>query len=82
MAGRSPGGWGPILEDLVERRRAARAMGGEERLARHGAGGKLTARARVDYLLDPGTFRELGTLVGTVPADAIVAGSGRSPAGR
>ena len=72
-----PGGWGPILDDLVERRRAARAMGGDERLARHQAGGKLTARARVDYLLDPGTFRELGTLVGAVPADAIVAGSGR-----
>jgi acetyl-CoA carboxylase carboxyltransferase component len=72
-----PGGWGPILDDLVERRRAARAMGGDERLARHGASGKLTARARVDYLLDPGTFRELGTLVGAVPADAIVAGSGQ-----
>src|SRR5947209_4558411 len=72
-----PGGWGPILDDLVERRRAARAMGGDERLARHQASGKLTARGRVEYLLDPGTFRELGTLVGTVPADAIVAGSGR-----
>ena len=37
MAEDLPGGWGPILDDLVERRRAARAMGGDERLARHQA---------------------------------------------
>jgi acetyl-CoA carboxylase carboxyltransferase component len=52
-------------------------MGGDERLARHRAASKLDARARVDHLLDPGSFRELGTLVGAVPADAIVAGAGR-----
>jgi acetyl-CoA carboxylase carboxyltransferase component len=52
-------------------------MGGEERLAKHRAAGKLDARARVDALVDPGTFRELGTLVGgEVPADGVVAGSG------
>ena len=42
-----------------------------------GPAASSTARARVDYLLDPGSFRELGTLVGDVPADAIVAGSGQ-----
>ena len=53
-------------------------MGGPDRLARHGDGGALDARARIDRLVDPGTFRELGTLVGgDVAADAIVAGSGR-----
>ena len=72
-----PGGWGDTLADLAARRTAARAMGGEERLAKHRAAGKLDARARVEYLLDPGTFREMGTLGGDVPADAIVAGSGR-----
>jgi acetyl-CoA carboxylase carboxyltransferase component len=51
-------------------------MGGDERLARHRASSKLDARARVEHLLDPGSFRELGTLVGSVPADAIVAGAG------
>jgi acetyl-CoA carboxylase carboxyltransferase component len=51
-------------------------MGGDDRLARHRAAGKLDARARVAELLDPGSFRELGTLVGDVPADAVVAGSG------
>jgi len=71
-------GWEATLADLAARRSAARAMGGEERLAKHRGRGKLDARARVDHLLDPGTFRELGTLVGgEVPADGIVAGSGR-----
>jgi acetyl-CoA carboxylase carboxyltransferase component len=70
--------WAATLEDLGRRRSAARAMGGEERLARHRASGKLDARARIDHLLDEGSFRELGTLVGSPddPADAVVTGSG------
>jgi acetyl-CoA carboxylase carboxyltransferase component len=71
-----PNGWGPTLADLRDRRLAARVMGGEERLARHRGAGKLDARARVETLLDPGSFVEIGTLVGDVPADALVAGSG------
>ncbi len=71
-----PNGWGPTLADLDNRRTAARVMGGDERLARHRAAGKLDARARVECLLDPGSFQEIGTLVGEVPADALVAGSG------
>lgn len=59
-------------------------MGGPERLARQRAGGRLDARARVEALLDPGTFVELGALVGSVtrgvtppaPADALVGGHG------
>lgn len=72
-----PGGWGPALQDLAERRLAARAMGGEDRLAKRRAKGLLDARERIDHLLDPGSFRELGTLVGDVPGDGIVAGAGR-----
>ena len=72
-----PGGWGETLGDLATRRTEARAMGGDERLAKHHGAGKLDARARVEYLLDPGSFREIGTLAGDVPADAIIAGSGR-----
>jgi acetyl-CoA carboxylase carboxyltransferase component len=76
--------WKPLLEDLEQRRAAARAMGGPERLERQRAGGRLDARARVDHLLDPGSFVELGTLVGSVhrgvappaPADGLVAGHG------
>jgi methylmalonyl-CoA decarboxylase subunit alpha len=71
--------WKDSLEDLEDRRRVARAMGGAERLAKHHAAGKLDARARIDHLLDRGSFQELGTLVGGAdsPADAIVMGSGR-----
>lgn len=69
--------WSETLADLAERRARSRAMGGEDRLGRHRASGKLDARARVDRLLDPGTFREIGTLVGgDVPSDGIVAGTG------
>ena len=54
-------------------------MGGDERLGKHRDAGKLDARARVATLLDPGSFHELGTLVGgeEAPADAVVTGSGR-----
>ena len=77
-------GWDPALDDLAERRLVSRAMGGDERLTKHRAAGKLDARARIAHLLDPGSFQELGTLVGgaEAPADAIVMGSGASTAGR
>ncbi len=72
-------GWDGALADLEKRRAESRAMGGEERLAKHRAAGKLDARSRLDHLLDSGSFLELGTLVGGAedPADAIVMGSGR-----
>jgi acetyl-CoA carboxylase carboxyltransferase component len=71
--------WKGTLADLDDRRSAGRSMGGEARLAKHHGQGKLDARARVDTLLDPGSFHELGTLAGgrDAPADAIVLGSGR-----
>ena len=70
-------GWHETLEDLDLRRQRSRSMGGEERLAKHRAKGKLDARARLDHLLDKGTFREFGTLVGgDVASDGIVTGSG------
>jgi acetyl-CoA carboxylase carboxyltransferase component len=72
-----PNGWGPTLSDLAERRERARALGGPERLAKHRDAGKLDARARVEVLCDPGSFVEIGTLVGgQVPSDGIVTGTG------
>jgi acetyl-CoA carboxylase carboxyltransferase component len=69
--------WESTLDDLDRRHEASQAMGGPERLAKHRAAGKLDARARVEALLDPGSFREIGALTGgAVPADAIVAGAG------
>lgn len=54
-------------------------MGGADRLARHRAAGpdRLDARARIAALCDRGSFVEIGTLAGNVPADAFVAGHGR-----
>lgn len=69
--------WQDTLDDLEERRKRTHAMGGDERLAKHHGKGKLDARARIDRLVDKGSFREIGTLVGgDVAADAIVVGSG------
>ena len=69
--------WDETLEDLDRRRQHALGMGGPERLDKHHAKGKLDARARVERLLDPGTFREIGTLVGgDIAADGLVVGSG------
>lgn len=69
--------WDETLADLARRRSHTRAMGGPERVAKHHANGKLDARARLDRLLDAGSFRELGTLVGgDIAADGIVVGSG------
>ena len=69
--------WDETLADLERRRNHTRAMGGPERVAKHHAKGKLDARARLDRLLDAGSFRELGTLVGgDIAADGIVVGSG------
>ena len=40
-------------------------MGGEAKVARQHDNGKLTVRERIDELLDPGTFHEVGTLTGS-----------------
>ena len=48
--------------DFRARRDALRAtMGGEERIARQHERGRLTIRERIDALIDPGSFAELGT---------------------
>ena len=73
------------LEDYERR---ALAGGGEDRLARQHAAGKLTARERVDLFFDSGTFHEVDKLVThrcrdfgmedqVVPGDGVVAGRGR-----
>lgn len=54
----------PDLAELQLRRRLARRMGGPEAIAKMHAQGRFTARERIDRLLDPGTFRELGSITG------------------
>jgi acetyl-CoA carboxylase carboxyltransferase component len=39
-------------------------MGGAEKVAKHHAQGRLTVRERIDALLDPGSFHEIGALTG------------------
>lgn len=53
-----------LADDLRERRARAKLGGGEERIARQHDAGKLTARERVDLLVDAGTFTELGLHAG------------------
>ena len=42
----------------------AREMGGPDKVKRQHDGGKLTVRERIDRLLDPGSFHEIGALTG------------------
>jgi len=51
------------LEELENLNRLAELGGGEERLAKQQAAGKMTARERIDFLLDEGTFEELDKFV-------------------
>jgi acetyl-CoA carboxylase carboxyltransferase component len=51
------------LARLVELRESARQGGGAERIDRQHARGKLTARERMELLLDEGTFEELDAFV-------------------
>nr|WP_256503159.1 carboxyl transferase domain-containing protein [Cupriavidus sp. WGtm5] len=57
--------WQPEIDELAHRRRLAARMGGEAKVERHKAAGKLTVRERIDALADPGSFREVGGLTGS-----------------
>jgi len=50
------------LDDLHQRREQAYHAGSAKAVERQHAKGKMTARERVDYLLDPGSFQELDLL--------------------
>ncbi len=63
-------GWQPELDELHQREKMAREMGGADKVARQHAGGRLTIRERIDRLVDPGTFREIGGLAGKGTYDA------------
>jgi propionyl-CoA carboxylase beta chain len=76
-----------ILSRLEEKRRAAAAGGGEKRTAAQHTKGKLTARERLEVLLDPGSFEEWGMFVEhrsqdfgmaeqKIPGDGVVTGFG------
>jgi acetyl-CoA carboxylase carboxyltransferase component len=50
------------IDDLRQRKDAARRAGSERSIQRQHDKGKLLARERIDYLLDPGSFHELDML--------------------
>src|SRR6201991_4879624 len=76
-----------IQQRLEEKRAKARLGGGEKRIAAQHAKGKLTARERLQILLDEGSFEELDMFVEhncvdfgmqdtVIPGDGVVTGTG------
>ena len=76
-----------MLLRLEEKRERARLGGGERRIEAQHKRGKLTARERIDVLLDPGSFEEwdmfvehrstdFGMADQKVPGDGVVTGHG------
>ncbi len=53
----------PKIRKLRKLRKQAELAGGQDRIDAHHAKGKLTARERIQLLVDPGSFRELDTFV-------------------
>lgn len=76
-----------VLNELEDRRATARLGGGERRIEAQHAKGKLTARERLEILLDEGSFEEFDMFVQhrctdfdmagkTIPGDGVVTGWG------
>ena len=76
-----------IVQRLAEKRAAAESGGGPQRIENQHAKGKLTARERIELLLDPGTFEEWDMFVEhrcgefgmdqqSIPGDGVVTGYG------
>ncbi len=75
------------IDEMHEARLRTRAGGGEDKLQKQRDKGKLTARERLDALLDEGTFQEIGLFrknrtvtfgmdTADMPADGVVTGTG------
>src|SRR5271165_3705549 len=76
-----------IIAELERRRAAARQGGGQKRIDAQHARGKLTARERIELLLDDGSFEEFDMFVehrcsdfgmeaSKIPGDGVVTGWG------
>lgn len=76
------------LQALEKRNQQAMAGGGSDRIAKHKKGNRLSARERLDVLLDPGSFVEMDRFVthrctnydmdkNKVPGDGVITGYGR-----
>ena len=75
-----------LIAEMEERRKRVLLGGGEKRIEKQHQQGKLTARERIEYLLDEGSFVELGTFVEPIetplmqgieaPGEGVVTGYG------
>ena len=61
--------WQPEIDELRRREEMARRMGGPDKIKRQHDGGKLTVRERIERLLDPGSFHEIGAIAGKAQYD-------------
>lgn len=75
------------IEEYQQRQARVRAMGGPEAVQKRQKEGQWTARERIDYLFDPGTFNEIGLFVEhrtvhfgmdkrEIPAEGVITGHG------
>lgn len=75
------------INDLYDKRREVERGGGDERIEKQHQKGKLTARERIDILLDEGSFVELNPFIehrgqslgftGEAPGEGVVTGYGK-----
>ena len=61
--------WETELDELRRREAFAQQMGGEEKVKRQHDNQRLTVRERIDALLDPGSFHEIGSIAGKATYD-------------
>ena len=84
----TPSSWSPeYIQDLENRRAKANAGGGQKRADAQHKKGKLTARERLEYLFDEGSFQEVGAFIESrftdfgmaekkLPGDGVITGFG------
>ena len=63
-------GWSKAIEDIEYVKSLADEMGGDDRVQRQHDGGRYTVRGRMEKFCDPGSFLEMGHLVGAAEYDA------------
>ncbi len=77
-----------LIEEYQRKRQKILEMGGTEAIEKRHQGGQWTARERIEYFFDPGTFTEIGLFVKhrttafgmeklEIPAEGIMTGFGK-----
>ncbi|MBT4044341.1 MAG: methylmalonyl-CoA carboxyltransferase [Rhodospirillaceae bacterium] len=61
--------WQEEKDELVKRNALAQNLGGADKIERQHKGGRLTVRERIDQILDPDSFQEIGALAGAFGYD-------------